>query len=269
MARSAYGLAYTSNCVGPRWCAQLSKNWITCAPHSIWWHAYSPTASAKWLRAACRISGLCIIIFLVAMQWRLALPSTAYATSVNGEPTKPMSVEVPSVSLRSVVRISRRKGSFTSGSCSGVSAFTCSIVRSGVPITGPVPLITSNSTPSAGSGVRMSENITTPSTPKALNGCSDSSTAISGVSERMRNGYFSEYLRKSAMYRPAWRISQTGVREVSSPRAHRSRMSWSSLHATCARWTASCVRCGVRSACCAGAKARATHVTVASMRLRS
>ena len=47
------------------------------------------------------------------------------------------------------------------------------------------------------------ENMITPSTPNFLHGCRDSSIAISGVSERSLKGYFSEYLRKSAMYRPA------------------------------------------------------------------
>ena len=127
------------------------------------------------------------------------------------------------------------------------------------------------STPSAGSGVRMSENMMMPSTPKALQGCRESSTAISGVSERMRNGYLSEYARNSAMYRPACRISHTGVRDTSSPRAHRSRMSWSAFATllaaseaagadACARRSARGPRVGVlRSDCCAGAKASARH----------
>ena len=33
--------------------------------------------------------------------------------------------------------------------------------------------------------------LTTPSTPKDRHGCSDSSTAISGVSDRVRKGYLS------------------------------------------------------------------------------
>ena len=44
-------------------------------------------------------------------------PSTAYATSVNGEPTKPSRVERPSVSARRLLRIVRRKGKAMSGSC--------------------------------------------------------------------------------------------------------------------------------------------------------
>jgi len=66
-------------------------------------------------------------------------------------------------------------------------------------MTGPVPRTTSKSTPMAGSGVSMSENITTPSTPNARHGCSDSSMATSGVSLRIRKGYFVEYSRKAAM----------------------------------------------------------------------
>ena len=83
---------------------------------------------------------------------------------------------------------------------------------------GPFPRMTSNSMPSAGSGVRISLKKMTPSVLNARHGCSESSIAISGVSERWRKGYFSEYSRKAAMYRPAWRMSQTGVRSVSATR---------------------------------------------------
>lgn len=41
----------------------------------------------------------------------------------------------------------------------------------GLSMQGPLPLITSNSMPSAGSGVRMSENMMTPSGWKARQGC--------------------------------------------------------------------------------------------------
>lgn len=60
---------------------------------------------------------------------------------------------------------------------------------------GPFPRTTSNSMPIAGSGVRMSLNMMTPSGRKAFHGCMLSSIAISAVSDRIRNGYFSENLR--------------------------------------------------------------------------
>eukprot|EP00967_Tisochrysis_lutea_P144798 scaffold270947_cov30-Tisochrysis_lutea.AAC.4 len=161
------------------------------------------------------------------MQCRLASPSTAYATSVNGEPTKPSRDVFPSVSWRSAPRVSATKGSLAAGSPSSVMAFTSAIVRSGEVITGPEPLMTSNSTPSAGRGVRMSLNMITPSTPNACHGCRLSSMAISGVSERIRKGYLSDIARNAFMYRPACRMSQTGVRSTGSPRAARSKMSWS------------------------------------------
>ena len=47
----------------------------------------------------------------------------------------------------------------------GFMAFTAAISRGGFEITGPLPLITSNSMPMAGSGVKMSENMMTPSIP--------------------------------------------------------------------------------------------------------
>jgi hypothetical protein len=71
--------------------------------------------------------------------------------------------------------------------------------RCAPPIRGPLPLITSNSIPKAGRGVRMSLKKMTPSVLKALQGCNESSIAISGVSERLRKGYLSENFRNSAM----------------------------------------------------------------------
>jgi uroporphyrinogen decarboxylase len=47
----------------------------------------------------------------------------------------------------------------------------------------------------------------------------DNSMAISGVSDRWRKGYFSEYALNSAMYLPACLINHTGGRSTSSPRA--------------------------------------------------
>lgn len=82
---------------------------------------------------------------------------------------------------------------------------------------------TSNSTPMAGSGVRMSLNMITPSGLKARQGCRESSIAMSGVSERCRNPYLLEYSRNSYMYLPALRINQTGGRSACSPRATRSK----------------------------------------------
>ncbi len=67
-------------------------------------------------------------------------------------------------------------------------------LRMGDEITGPFPLITSNSMPSAGRGVRISLNMMTPSGRKASHGCMDSSMAISAVSDRSLNGILSENL---------------------------------------------------------------------------
>ena len=63
----------------------------------------------------------------------------------------------------------------------------------------------------------MSENMMTPSVPNARHGCRESAVAISGVSERSRNSILVEYSRKADIYRPACRISQTGVRSTVSP----------------------------------------------------
>ena len=64
----------------------------------------------------------------------------------------------------------------------------------GFEMTGPLPLMTSKSTPSAGSGVSMSENMMTPSGRNAFHGCNDNSIAMSAVSERCRKGILSENL---------------------------------------------------------------------------
>lgn len=68
-------------------------------------------------------------------------------------------------------------------------------LRMGAEMTGPLPLITSNSMPRAGRGVRMSLNMMTPSGRKASQGCIDSSMAISAVSDRTLNGILSENLQ--------------------------------------------------------------------------
>ena len=159
-------------------------------------------------------------------------PSMEYAARVHGVPINPKRVDSPSTSDRRLVNISRMKGSDVSGSSKLLSAFMSSRFRTGLEITGPLPLrcgqqkktllkpririqarvidrlrfrtfTTSNSTPIAGSGVRMSLNMITPSGLKARQGCSDSSIAISAVSERCRKSNLSEYFRKSAMYLPA------------------------------------------------------------------
>mmetsp|Transcript_23321 Transcript_23321/g.54204 ORF Transcript_23321/g.54204 Transcript_23321/m.54204 type:complete len:232 (+) Transcript_23321:915-1610(+) len=141
---------------------------------------------------------------------------------------KPSSVALPSASFFSAPRVSRMKGVLLSGSSMGVSFLTWSIDRMGVSITGPVPLMTSNSTPMEGRGVRMSENMMMPSVPNARKGCMDSSMAISGVSDLMRKGYLFEYALKSFMYLPACLISHTGVRSASSPFATLNRISCAS-----------------------------------------
>jgi hypothetical protein len=128
-----------------------------------------------------------------------AAPFTLYAASVKGAPTNPIRLQRPSVSLRRARSVSPTKGSCAPGSSSATRLLICSSVRSGSEITGPFPLITSNSTPMAGSGVNMSENMITPSMPYAFQHCIDSSMAISGVSDRMRKPYLSEYFLKSAM----------------------------------------------------------------------
>lgn len=48
---------------------------------------------------------------------------------------------------------------------------TWSMERMGVGMRGPDPLMTSNSIPIEGRGVKMSENMMTPSVPKALRRC--------------------------------------------------------------------------------------------------
>ncbi len=94
-------------------------------------------------------------------------PSTTYVPSVNGRPTKPSSVApVPSSSARSFLRTSPTKGTLVAGSKGGASviALNASRVRIGEILIAP-PSEMAKSTPIAGSGVRMSENRMTPSTP--------------------------------------------------------------------------------------------------------
>ena len=176
------------------------------------------------------MAGSSRIISLICRQWRVDPPSVAYAQSVQGAPTNPTRVVLPSVSFRRFCSVWRTKGSWFAGSNVFASLSNCatrSAVRGLSWIWGPLPFTTSNSMPSAGRIVRMSLNMMIPSTPKAFQHCSDNSVAISGFSLLCRKGILSEYLRKSAMYLPAWRMSQTGVRSVASPRAARNSTSWS------------------------------------------
>ena len=85
-----------------------------------------------------------------------------------------------------------RNGTWVSTSVRGFKEKISSFVRIGLIILGPFPSKILKSIPIAGSGVRISENIITPSTPNFRHGCNDNSIAISGVSERSLNGYFSE-----------------------------------------------------------------------------
>ena len=142
------------------------------------------------------------MICFVVTKCRSLEPSMAYAASVHGEPMKPSMVDWPSISFRSVLKISRTNGNCESGSSSCFIALTSSIVRTGV-TTGPFPFTTSNSIPNAGNGVKISLNMITPSGLNARHGCIDSSMAISGVSLRCLNPYLVLYARNSAMYLPA------------------------------------------------------------------
>jgi hypothetical protein len=89
-------------------------------------------------------------------------------------------------------------GADTSSAACSIDALNLSghaHLLTGEAIMGPLPLTTSNSMPSAGSGVRISLNMITPSGLNASHGCSDSSMAMLAVSERSLNGILSEYLR--------------------------------------------------------------------------
>mmetsp|Transcript_25313 Transcript_25313/g.40491 ORF Transcript_25313/g.40491 Transcript_25313/m.40491 type:complete len:268 (+) Transcript_25313:221-1024(+) len=187
MTRSEYGRENSANCCGDRWCAQLSNSWITCAPQSIWWQTYTARASERCARYACSVAGSWCMICFVCSKWRSDLPSMEYAAKVHGVPMKPRSVLWPSTSERSADRVSRMKGSDASGSSRVRSALTSAMHRTGLEMSGPLPLMTSKSIPSAGRGVRMSLNMMTPSGLNARHGCSEISTASSTVSLRSRN----------------------------------------------------------------------------------
>lgn len=64
----------------------------------------------------------------------------------------------------------------------------------GVLMMGPKPFLMSHSIPIEGSGVRMSLNMMTPSGWNALQGCKDSSVAMSAFSDRSLKPSLSEYL---------------------------------------------------------------------------
>src|SRR5262249_31414433 len=74
--------------------------------------------------------------------------------------------------------------------------------------------------------IRMSEKKITASTPKTLYGWSDTSAARSGFLQSSRKETFARISRYSFMYRPAWRIIQTGVRSTGWRRHARSSLSF-------------------------------------------
>jgi hypothetical protein len=95
-------------------------------------------------------------------------PSTQYVASVKGAPTKPSTAaSVPASSARSALSAAPAYGTASAGT-SGRMPFTASMERMGVETTGPSFSRMSNGTPRPVSGVRMSENMMTPSGLNAL-----------------------------------------------------------------------------------------------------
>ena len=140
---------------------------------------------------------------------------------MNGKPTKPSTVALLPTSSRSFPEDLADEGARRRRV---ELAFPLNFARSASVRIGGMemapPSLIWNSTPMAGSGVRMSENNITPSTPYARKGWSEISSAASGISDRSRNvGYLATRSLYTFMWRPACLIIHTGVRSTFSPRA--------------------------------------------------
>lgn len=79
--------------------------------------------------------------------------------------------------------------------------------------------------PTACGITRMSENMIDASKSKRRNGCIVTSQASSGVWHMVKKSFCFRTARYSGKYRPAWRITQTGMRSTVSPLAARSKLS--------------------------------------------
>src|SRR3990167_620059 len=119
----------------------------------------------------------------------------------------------------------RRAASNTNGTAASTSIgprrATAAPVRTGRWMTGPSPRANSSPPPRGSTINRISANRIAASTPRRSTGWSVTSAAASGFRHISRKPNRSRIARYSGMYRPAWRMSQTGVCGTGSRRAAR------------------------------------------------
>src|SRR3989304_1277210 len=166
---------------------------------------------------ACQVEGSSCIRRLVWRYSRDAPPSIRYEATVKGAPAKPISGTRSDSALRTFWIASKTKGVASRGSTSARPARSAA-PRTGRWMTGPSPLANSRPTPMASTGRRMSAKMIAASTPRRSTGRSVTSAAASGFLQSSRKPNRARSARYSAMKRPAWRISQTGVYSAGSRR---------------------------------------------------
>jgi len=143
---------------------------------------------------------------------------------VNGAPANPISGTRPASDRRARRTASNTNGTPSAGATSRSRA-TSSRVRTGRGITGPSPFTKASPTPIGSVTRRISAKMIAASTPSFSTASTVISAAASGVLHRSRRLIRARSARYSGRYRPAWRISQTGVYSVGCRRQAR-RKGW-------------------------------------------
>src|SRR5260370_12498321 len=118
---------------------------------------------------------------------------------------------------RTIRRIASARNPVSISGSNNLSLSTSALVRTGSGKFGPASP-SSSFKPMASAGIKISEKTMTASTPRRRNGCSETSTANSGVLQTSRKACFARISRYSGKYRPACRIIHTGTRGTLSPR---------------------------------------------------
>src|SRR5712691_9228898 len=167
-----------------------------------------------------------------------------YDASVNGAPAKPISGIGGLSWARAMVIAWSTKGSDSAGSTSRKRS-TSSSVRMGLCSTGPSPALNANCMPIGSRSSRISAKIIAASTPRRSTAMTVTSAASSGVLQSSKKATFARSWRYSGIYRPAWRMSHTGVYGVGSRRQARSRGALCSAAQSLAVWRVIVALCDV------------------------
>ena len=196
------------------------------APAAICAFKYRIVASASSASSRWSSAGASYIRRLMIPKVLLPPPSTMYVPTVQGLPANPISGTRPASSRR----ISATASTTYLSSCAGSGSRSLSISaadRIGRANFGPSPASKFRPRSIACGMVRMSENRIAASSGYRSIGCRVTSQAMSGLVHIARKlPARARVARYSGRYRPAWRMSQTGLRGVGSRSSARSSKSF-------------------------------------------